>query len=205
MLTRIDLKRELKPLFRATRVPGWLNVPALNYLTVTGSGAPAGSEFQRAVQALYTAAYTLKFTLKKSGTMDYAVMPLEALWWIPGRETFDQKHPETWHWKLMMVVPDEVSEDMVEEPLKRAQEKKPELAEALARVRFERFEEGRCAQVLHVGPYAAEGPVIEALHHFIAAAELAPGGKHHEIYLSDPRRTAPSRLKTIIRSGVKGA
>jgi hypothetical protein len=202
MLTKIDLKREQKPLFQARKTPGWVDVPSLNYLTIEGTGAPAGPAFAEAIPAIYSAAYTLKFGLKKSGELDYPVMPLQAFWWMAGNGgALDQKRPDDWRWKLMILTPDDVTPEMLERAVTQAAEKKPELAGVLGRVRLERFEEGPCAQVLHVGPYAAEQPTIDALHQFITAAGRKPAGRHHEIYLSDPNRTAPERLKTIIRCG----
>jgi hypothetical protein len=201
MLTKIDLKREHKALFQARTAPAWVDVPSLKYLMLEGKGAPAGPAFTEAIQAVYSAAYTLKFSLKKTGELDYQVMPLEAFWWMAGGGAMDLKRPEDWRWKLMILTPDEVTAEMLKQALALAGRKKPELKKSLDQLRLERFEEGPCAQVLHVGPYDAEQPTIDGLHRFIAAAGRKPAGRHHEIYLSDPNRTAPERLKTIIRYG----
>ena len=127
-------------------------------------------------------------------------MPLEGLWWTPDMATFSTDDKSQWDWTMMIVVPEPVTAEVVEDARASAARKHP-LA-SLDRVRLERFAEGRCAQVLYVGPYSAEGPTIAALHAFIAANGCALSGKHHEIYLGDPRRAAPDKLRTIVRQPV---
>jgi len=131
---------------------------------------------------------------------DYAVMPLEGLWWVPDMSMFTLEDKSAWDWTILMMQPDQVTLEIVEEAKAKTAKKNP--SDAVTRVRLERFAEGRAAQVMHVGPYSAEGPTIERLHSFIAEQGYVRAGKHHEVYLSDPRRAAPEKMKTIIRQPV---
>jgi hypothetical protein len=200
--TTIDLRRELSALYSATREPAFVDVPELSFLMIDGHGDPnTAPAYAEAVQALYSVAYTIRFALKRRpDPVDAPVMPLEGLWWTPDMATFSTEDKSAWDWTMMIVVPRQVTGEVVEETRAAAARKHP-LA-ALDRVRLERFAEGRCAQVLHVGPYSAEGPTIAGLHAFIAANGCTLSGKHHEIYLGDPRRAAPERLRTIVRQPV---
>lgn len=203
--TKVDLKREHRDLYAAPREPVLVDVPELAFLMVDGRGDPnTAPEYTQAIEALYSVAYTLKFTLKRAAEpFDYTVMPLEGLWWAPDMASFAAGDRSKWEWTAMIAQPDAVTAELVERAVEQASAKKP--LPAAARLRLERFDEGRSAQVMHVGPYSAEGPTIERLHAFIAEHGLALRGKHHEIYLGDPRRTAPERLKTIIRQPVAAA
>ncbi len=204
MNSKIDFKKRYKSLFAPKGVPQLVDVPRFLYLTISGKGAPEGEAFQNAVNALYSTAYSLKFLLKKAGRMDFVVPPLEALWWSADSCAFEQNRRDEWEWTLMIMQPDEVTQPdvncAIESLLKRG---KGTLSHALAGL--ESLHEGPCVQVLHVGPYGAQGPTIEALHEFAASQGMAAAGKHHEIYLSDPRRTAPERLKTVLRQPVAEA
>ena len=180
-----------------------LEVPEMRFLMVDGSGDPNTSqEFQEAIQALYGASYTLKFALKKSGGgPEFRVMPLEALWWSDADGRLDPDSKSTWNWTAMIRQPDFIAEATMSEAMRQAGAKRP--LPALSKMRFERFEEGLSAQVMHVGPYSEERPTIERLHAFIAEQGCEPTGKHHEIYLGDPRRAAPEKLKTVVRQPVR--
>ncbi len=197
---KIDLKKTLHPLYSppANRCV-LVTVPPLQVLAVDGQGDPNTAQaFQDAVQALYALSYTLKFALKaRGGTPDYGVMPLEALWWLPGTDFNFEGRKDEWMWRAFIVQPDFVLPEQVEAARQEAARKKN--PPALARVRFERFEEGLCAQTMHIGPYAAEGPTIARLHAFIVESGHRLTGRHHEIYLSDPARSAPEKMKTVIR------
>ena len=173
-------------------------MPPMSYLMVDGAGDPNNSPaFEAAVGALYSVAYTLKFTIKRSAhPIDYPVMPLEGLWWADDMGAFTRSDRSEWKWTLMIVQPPLVTSSLVADAIGNAG-KKPN--PALELLRFERFAEGRSAQIMHLGPYNAEGPNIAKLHDFIAAQGGRLDGKHHEIYMSDMRRTAPEKLKTIIR------
>jgi hypothetical protein len=198
---KLDLKKDLKHLYRATADPALVEVPAITYLMIDGHGDPnTAPEYAQAVQALFSVAYTAKFALKKSGGPDIAVMPLQSLWWVPDMAAFSVTDKAAWDWTAMIAVPGAVTAEVVDAARAAASSKAP--ARALAGLRLEPYVEGRAAQVLHLGPYADEGPTIEGLHAFVAEQGLRLAGKHHEIYLGDPRRTAPERLRTIIRQPV---
>ena len=195
--TTVDLRRELRDLYSATSSPALLDVPELPFLMIDGHGDPnTAPVYRHAVQALYSVAYAVRFALKRAG-VDARVMPLEGLWWTPDMSTFSTEAKSDWNWTLMILLPGQATSDVVEEARTRTAQQKG--LEAIGRVRFERFAEGRAAQVLHVGPYSAEQPTVAALHAFIAEQGCLLSGKHHEIYLGDPRRAAPERLRTIIR------
>ena len=201
-MQNLDLKKDLKLLYAT--LPGrvmLLDVPPLNFLMIDGTGNPnTAPAYAGAVQALYSLAYTIKFSLKKQVTADYPVMPLEGLWWMEDMAQFSLARKDDWLWTMMIMQPEVVTPQVVEAARAAAQKKKP--SPALDRIRLERFEEGPCAQVMHIGPYAAEAPTIQHLHAFIAESGFQRRGRHHELYLGDPRRTAPEKLKTILRQPV---
>lgn len=201
-MDKIDLKKEMGHLYKAPRKPEIVDVPALRYIMVDGTGNPNDNEwFQEATGALYAVSYTLKFKLKKNTTpMDYVVMPLQGLWWADDMEVFVMDMREDWKWTLMILQPEEITPEMFEDACNEVRKKKG--LKAVDQLRLETYEEGPSAQVMHLGPYAEEAPTIAALHEFIEHQGKRPKGKHHEIYLGDPRRTAPERLKTIIRQPV---
>lgn len=197
-MDKVDLKAVLKHLYRPTaREVVEVEVPAFDFLMVDGCGNPnTAPAYREAVEALYAAAYTLKFALKKAQALDYVVMPLEGLWWADDPGSFTRDEKADWHWTLMILQPPEVSARMAREAIASAKARTG--LPGLDRLRFERFDEGRCAQTLHVGPFSDEGPTIQRVHDFIAGRS-ALRGKHHEIYLSDIRRAAPENWKTVIR------
>jgi len=200
----IDLKKTLKPYYTAFAAkPVFVDVPTMNYLMVDGTGDPNGQLFQEAVGSLYSVAYTLKFTFKKSQAIDYPVMALEGLWCADDVADFLSGKRENWQWTVMIVLPDIVAKKDVEQAV--AAVKKKAKFPRFPEVRFEKFAEGRAAQVMHVGPYSAERPTIERLHRFAGEQGYKLRGKHHEIYLGDPRRSAPEKLRTIIRHPVEEA
>jgi hypothetical protein len=198
----IDLKKNLKEILSPSLLEAEIvKVPKFNYLMIDGVGDPNSSgEFSDAVQALYAAAYTLKFMIKKEKQVDYPVMALEGLWWADDVKVFLTSSKEEWKWTVMILQPPNVTMGIFKKGIKTAYEKKG-LA-ALTRIRLESFEEGLSVQIMHKGPYAEEGPTIQKLHAFAADRHLALRGKHHEIYLGDPRKAKPEKLKTIIRQPV---
>lgn len=202
-MAKLDLKKQLGPLYRASardaREPTVVDVPPLRFLMIDGTGDPNTSEaYRQAVEALYAVAYTLKFLARKDEpALDYVVMPLEGLWWSDDLRDFRLGRKDRWRWTAMILQPEVVSAERVDRARAEAARKKD--LPALAALRLETFHEGRAAQILHLGPYADEGPTIARLHAFIAARGGRLSGRHHEIYLGDPRRTAPERLKTLIR------
>ena len=202
MPTTVDLRRELAELYTAPDTPTLVDVPELGYLMIDGHGNPnTAPEYAEAVQALYSVAYTIRFALKRrDGPVDAPVMPLQGLWWVPDMSTFTIEDKSAWQWTMLILQSSHVTPELTAEARETAARKKG--LPAIDRVRLERYTEGRAAQVLHRGPYSAEGPTIEALHRFISERGLALRGKHHEIYLGDPRRSAPEKLRTIIRQPV---
>jgi hypothetical protein len=197
--TTLDLKRERRELYTAARTPAVVDVPELPYLMIDGHGDPnTAPAYPAAVSALYAVAYTIRFALKRGpAALDAPVMPLEGLWWTADMATFSTEDKSDWDWTMLIAVPPQADDGFVADARAAAAGKKP-LAE-IDRVRLDRYHEGPAAQVLHVGPYRAEGPTIAALHAFIAEQGYELSGKHHEIYLGDPNRTAPEKLRTIIR------
>lgn len=193
-----DWKEAYKELYAPPCKPVLVTVPPMSFLMVDGTGDPnTAPEYREAVEALYSVAYTLKFALKKAGGPEFKVAPLEGLWWADNMNAFLDADRAAWQWTMMIAQPEFVTAEQVDAAIAEAGRKKP--LPALPRLRCARFDEGLCAQVMYVGPYAAEGPTIAALHGFIAQQGGALRGKHHEIYLGDPRRSAPEKLKTIIR------
>lgn len=198
-MTKIDFKKELKHLYRASAKEAVIvDVPEMNFLMIDGTGDPnTAPEFQQVVEALYGVSYTLKFMIKKAQGTDYVVMPLEGLWWTEDMTEFSMEDKEAWQWTQMIMQPEYVTPDFVEQAVIQLQQKKD--MPTLTKLRFEPFNEGPAAQIMHLGPYCDEGPTIEKLHNFIREQGYDLTGKHHEVYLSDPRRSAPEKLKTIIR------
>ncbi len=196
---KIDYKKELKSLYGpSAREITVVNVPVLNYLMVDGEGDPnQAPAYCQAIEALFAVAYTVKFKIKKGPSQtDYSVMPLEGLWWADDMSCFSAGDKSNWKWTMMIMQPQLITGEMVDEAISEVKLKKN--PPALSRMRFTSLDEGRCAQILHIGPFSEEGPTVERLHRFIA--ELGQScGKHHEIYLSDIRRAEPAKWKTIIR------
>jgi hypothetical protein len=205
----LDLVKTLKPLYSpSAKVPVIVEVPELAFVMLDGRGDPnSAEEYQAALQALYGVAYTLKFTLKKAAPeRDFKVAPLEGLWWTDGEPpSLDalQADRESWNWRMMIAVPDDVTAAEVAAAAGAAARRRP--SPAIGLVRLERLEEGLSAQIMYVGPYSDESPTIERLHAFVEEQGYELRGRHHEIYLGDPRRTAPERLKTVIRHPVREA
>jgi hypothetical protein len=196
---KIDLKKEWKHLYLpSAKEVVQVAVPPLRYLMIDGAGDPnTSSHYAQAVEALFSVSYAAKFMVKKAAPdLDYAVMPLEGLWWSDDLSAFVDNDRSKWQWTMMILQPDFVDEAVIRQAMEQVQRKKP--LPALAALRLERYAEGACAQIMHVGPFSAEGPTIAKLHAFIEA-HSALTGKHHEIYLSDIRRADPAKWKTVIR------
>ena len=199
-MKKVDYKKELKHLYSPSpKKISVVDVPPMNYLMIDGKGDPNTSkEFTEAIEALYSVSYTIKFMFKKGKQqIDFGVMPLEGLWWVPNMEHFNEERKDDWLWTLMILQPKIVTKAIVNEAIEAVRKKKD--PPALNKLRFESYKEGKSVQILYFGHYKDEGPTITKLHEFIAEKRYKRSGKHHEIYLSDPRRTASERLKTIIR------
>jgi len=202
-MQKIDFKKRLKQLYSApAKAPVIVDVPAMNFMMTDGTGDPNTSvEFQQAVEVLFSTSYTLKFMIKKGPmAIDYGVPPLEGVWWADDMASFTTGDKASWKWTLMIMQPEYVTAELFEQALEQTRKKKA--LPALDQLRFESFHEGLSAQVLHVGPFSEEGPTIERLHRFIHDNGYGRNGRHREIYLSDLRRAAPEKWKTIIRQPI---
>ncbi len=201
MAEKLNLRKELKHLYSSPAKPNIIDVPSGKFLVYGGRGEPGGEEYMAAMSALYPVAYTLKFKSKERGR-DFTVMALEGLWWFEDPEaTFEDVRPEDWNWKSLIRQPDFITPEQVEEAKVEAKAKKG--LEEIDQVKLEEFHEGLSAQIMHVGPYSQETPTVARLHDFIREEGYKKRGHHHEIYISDPNRTAPERLKTIIRQPIE--
>jgi hypothetical protein len=201
-MTKTDFMKQLKEFYSAkVGKPVVVDVPKMNFITIDGTGDPNSSqEYMDAIQTLYPVAYTIKFASKLQHDQDFKVMPLEGLWWTENMADFSTEDKGNWLWKAMIMQPDVVTKQLFDDAVQQVKAKKT--PPSIDKVRFESYEEGRSAQVMHIGPYSAEGPTIQALHQFIkdqGGSLEATNKHHHEIYLGDPRRTAPEKLKTLIR------
>jgi len=195
-----DLKKELRDLYSPSpQVVGRVKVPTLRFLKVDGQGDPnTAPAYAEAVEALFSLSYAVKFRANKSPLeINYGVMPLEGLWWADDMSSFTTGDRSLWQWTMMIMQPDFIDGDFIEERRVAVAAKKN--LPGLQRVRLESFTEGLSAQTMHIGPFSAEGPTIEKVHRFIEESGYEPSGKHHEIYLSDIRKANSAKWKTIIR------
>lgn len=197
---KLDLAKLRPEHFKAKATPEVVKLSPAQYLAVEGRGAPEGDAFGDAVGALYSVAYTLKFAMKPTGR-DFRVSALEGLWWTGSSGVeFTSTARGKWRWKLLIMLPDFVKKADLGGAKKELARKKGR--GPFEQVELEKLREGRCVQMLHVGPYSEEPASIRAMHELMAEQGLAPRGRHHEIYMSDPRRTAPAKLRTILRQPV---
>ena len=206
-MAKIDFKKELKHLYRpTTKEFTVVDVPAMNFLMIDGHGDPNTAQaYKDAVEALYALAYKIKFISKKEAGRDYVVPPLEGLWWAEDMDTFTvNRDKSAWDWTMMIMTPDWVTKDMFAAALEQVQKAKN--LPALSKIRLESYHEGLSVQIMHLGSYDDEGPVLAEMHsRYIPDNGYLERGKHHEIYLSDPRRAAPEKLKTVLRQPIKEA
>ena len=203
-MKKVDYKKELKHLYgSSSKKVVIVEVPSMNYFMVDGEGGPAAESYQQAIEALYGLSFTVKFDVKKGVGLDYTVMPLEGLWWAKDITAFSADRKDEWLWKMMIMQPDYVTAKHVNAATKQLREKKNPLA--LDKIRFESYHEGLSVQILHIGPYDDEGPTIAQMHKFIDENGYQLHMKHHEIYLSDPRRSKPEKLKTVLRQPITKA
>ncbi|WP_295426335.1 GyrI-like domain-containing protein [uncultured Thiodictyon sp.] len=198
-MAKVDLKKDLKHLYQpSAKEVVEVEVPAMNYLMVDGAGDPnTSAAYAAAVEVLFMLSYAVKFMIKKgAAAIDYGVMPLEGLWWADDMSAFSATDKSEWKWTAMIMQPSFVTPDLIERAI--ADVKKKKNPAAISRVRLESLSEGKCAQIMHIGPFSDEGPTIARIHQFIDSRGRRTG-KHHEIYLSDIRKADPARCKTIIR------
>lgn len=199
-MPKIDYLKQLKHLYApSAKNVEIVDVPEMNFLMIDGEGDPnTSTEFKDAVETLFSLSYALKFMIKKGEAgIDYGVLPLQALWWADDMSAFGTGNKAAWKWTVMIMQPEFITPGLVEEATMEVQRKKKPVA--LPLVRFQAFKEGKAAQTLHIGPFSEEGPTIEKVHSFIEKSGSRMTGKHHEIYLSDIRRAAPEKWKTIVR------
>jgi hypothetical protein len=203
-MDKLDFKIKYKHLYQpAAKAFALVDVPPLEFLMVDGHGDPnTAPAYQEAVEALYAVSYKLKFMSKKERGTDYVVPPLEGLWWAQDMQAFTTlRDKSAWDWTMMIMQPDWIDQGMFAKAIEAA--RKSDDRPGLSRLRLEKFHEGLAAQILHLGSYEAEAPVIARMHAFIHESGYQPSGKHHEIYLSDPRKVPPEKLKTVLRQPVK--
>ena len=205
----LDLKKEFKHLYQpSAKKPEILKIPKLQFAMIDGKiekGKEPGNSptFAEATQALYGISYTLKFMLKKRKTnaIDYPVMPLEGLWGIQDVNA-DVAKKDNWTFTLMILQPEVTTKDSFAEGLEQVRKKKGD-SDNLSKLRLSHFEEGVCVQMMHIGPYATEPATIEIMRALAAENgyrdNVGPNGLHHEIYLGDPRKANPAKLKTVVR------
>lgn len=201
-MDKIDHKKVMKEFYKpSVKKPMVVDVPQMNFIMIDGKGSPYDSEYQNALMSLYPMAYTIKFSVKKAKISDFTVMPLEGLWWIEGEALIDQDRKDDWSWTSMIMQPESVTTEIVEDAKIQVVEKKN--PPSISQLRFDSYHEGLSVQIMHIGPYSEESPTIERLHVCAEEEGYKLRGKHHEIYLSDPRRTAPDKLKTVIRQPIE--
>ncbi|MBN9541156.1 MAG: hypothetical protein BGN99_31815 [Alphaproteobacteria bacterium 65-37] len=204
-MDKIDFKKALASLYKAPsdRFVA-VDVPEMQFVKVDGAGDPnTAPAYNRAIEWLYSTSYALKFAVKAAGKLDYGVPPLEGLWWADDPADFAARRKDRWRWTMMIMAPNIVDRPSFEAAVEKSKKK---LGDPPASLRLERFTEGRSLQILHVGSYDDEAPTLARLHDEVMPSQgLTFAGRHHEIYLSDARRTAPAKLKTILRQPVKAA
>ena len=198
-MEKIDWKKTYRELYFPPPMPVVVEVPSMNFLMIDGHGDPNKERaYQEAVEALFSISYTLKFTIKKECGIDYSVFPSEGLWWVEDMTQFTTADKSNWDWTMMIAQPETVNLEWVERARSEVLKKKKDL-NTVRQVRFEMYTEGLSVQLMHTGPYSEESPNVARLHAFIHENGYAVDGKHHEIYLSDVRRVAPEKLKTVLR------
>ena len=206
-MKKLDLRKKYKSLYvpPARKVVS-VEVPSLQFAMISGVIEPGklpgeSVAFEQAMQALYGVAYTLKFMskLRPRNPIDYPVMALQAQWWVSRGSYLDPKQP--WKFNAMILQPDHITQHMFGEAVARAGEKRPN--PALRRLKLRRFREGLCVQALHIGAYADEPRTLRKMEEFAAEQGLTYHGKHHEIYLGDPMRASPEKLRTVLRHPVR--
>jgi hypothetical protein len=205
-MSKVDFKKEFKELYNPPKKFVVVDVPEMQFLMVDGHGDPnVAQEYQDALEALYALAYKIKFISKKQLERDYVVPPLEGLWWAQDMDSFSVARDKSqWDWTMMIMTPDWITSEIFVSAVE--QMRKGKNPEYLEKVRLERYLEGQAAQIMHVGSYDDEGPTLAKMHtEFIPEGDWLENGKHHEIYLSDPRRVAPEKLKTVLRQPIRSA
>jgi len=201
-MAKIDFKKTLKSLYQpGSKAFTEVIVPPMQYLMVDGEGEPGNDAYVRACTWLFGHSYGVKFYSKNALSQDYVVPPLEGLWWADDYSAYIEGRRDEWKWTLMIMQPDWVTDEMVQDSIELKQSK---LGDQPSTFRLETFNEGLSVQIMHIGPYADEAPTIKRLHEeYLPEQGYTENGEHHEIYISDPRRCAPEKMKTVLRQPVK--
>lgn len=197
---KLDMAKEFKAYYTAKINPEFVEFKDVQFLTILGKGEPGGDEFSSKVEAMYSLAYGVKNICKKQ-ERDFTVPKLEGLWWVESNMPALEVPREEWRWKLLIRMPDFVSLDTVEKAKEDVFKKKG--IELIKEIKLKEINEGKCVQVLHIGPYSTEPETIEKMRDFMNKNDLVENGLHHEIYLSDPRKVMLEKMKTILRQPVK--
>lgn len=216
-MDKVDYKNKYKELYLPKRLPELIKVPTMNFIMIDGTGNPnnKAGEYEKAVELLYGLSYTIKMSVKgdqkPEGYFEYVVPPLEGLWWLADNNCMDFTQKDNYGWTSMIRQPEFVTEEVFRWACQEVRKKKPQLD--ITKARFETLEEGLCVQILHIGPYDEEPQTISKIEDYIKKQHLEndisailPNGKirrHHEIYLSDPRKAKPEKMKTVIRHPVR--
>ena len=202
-MQKTDFKKTLKHLYNPPKQFETVDVPEMQFLMADGHGDPnTEQEYTDVIEALYAVAYKMKFISKKTLEQDYTVPPLEGLWWADDMATFLTREKSKWDWTMMIMTPDWITKEIFADAI--AQVRLAKNPSALGRIRLERYREGLSVQIMHIGSYDDEGPVLAKMHSkYIPESGLIEDGKHHEVYLSDPRRVAPEKLKAVLRQPVR--
>jgi hypothetical protein len=207
-MEKLDLRKQYKHLYLpSAKIIDVVDVPSFKFIMIDGvvrkgEKVDQSQDFTQAMEAMYGMSYTLKFAskLRKENPIDYTVMALEALWWV-ANDDFEFGKPDDWLFTAMMMQPEHITQEMFDQALAQLERKRP--GPALRKLRFENFREGLSIQVMHLGPYSAEPATIDWMKTFMKENGYMRNGKHHEIYLGDPRRADPAKLKTVLRQPVK--
>lgn len=201
---KLDLYKQHKAEYAARQKPALIEAQRAQYLAVCGRGAPGSDEFQVRIGALYAAAFTIKMTRKFAGRGDYVICKLEGQYWDPdGAPDLPVSALADLHWRLMIRTPDFVDQEDLDDAVRKIREKGKDVP--IEAVELFELAEGTCVQMLHVGPYEQESVTLERMREWLTGEGWTPHGRHHEIYLSDPRRVAPEKLRTILRLPVRKA
>lgn len=201
-MEKIDFKKKFKELYLPSNKDFVLvDVPEMQFVMIDGEGSPDGENYIQAVQWLFSVIYPIKFIAKKQMGKDFVAPPLEGLWWADDMDDYISGNKDNWKWRMMIVTPDWVNQEMFEKAVTKAEKKLGKVPNSL---RLENYNEGKSVQIMHIGAYSEEAPTLARLHKdFLPKNNLIPNGYHHEIYLNDPRRVVPEKLKTVLRQPVR--
>ena len=200
IMSKLDMTKAYPEYYKAKNTPQIVDLEPYYYLTVEGVSAPEDPIFHSAIEQAYAVAYGIKFICKEK-EMDFTVPKMEGFWWVTGELPFEETPRNEWHWKLLFRMPDFVGDEEFKAAVTAALNKGK--LSANHQLKFEQIHEGKSAQIMHTGSYDEEGPTLQKLYAFIESQGLEISGYHHEIYISDPRRVAPEKLKTILRYSVQ--